>query len=94
MKPGASWDMPEPYYAVDFVGPVSAAPPGGVLNPVAILKGMVNTVEVLIHIHRRFIALRFADDTRWHASGGGMRWNGLQHHGTGANLRAAPHFDD
>ena len=44
-----------PYPAYDFVGPVSAAPPGVISNTVAVLERMVNAVEMLIHIHRRFV---------------------------------------
>jgi hypothetical protein len=54
---------------------------------------MVNTVKVLIHIHRRLIALWLADDARRYACGGGVRRHRLQHHGTGANFRPAPDFD-
>ncbi len=48
---------------------------------------------MLIHIHRRLVALRLADDTRRYARRGGVRRNRLQYHRTGANLRATPDFN-
>jgi hypothetical protein len=61
-------------------------------NTVAVL-GMVYAVEMLIHIHRRLIAVWLTDDARRYACGGGMRRHRLQHHGTCADLRAASDFD-
>ena len=48
---------------------------------------------MLIHIHRRLVALRLANDTRRYARRGGVRRNRLQYHRTGANLRPTSHFD-
>ncbi len=63
------------------------------IKSVAVLEGVVDAVEMLIHIHRRLVALRLADDTRRYARRGGVRRNRLQYHRTGANLRATPDFN-